>query len=169
MRCDFCIDEGLKEHIEEFTKRNWQRSHVKNVIFRSLVFLTWLKFMHARKHSLETTRLECFQYDKTFAEKKLSHTTLIRHTLDKEITSAQNVRKLWSQVVHWGSTCEYTQDKNHTNAANVWSHLRKITLWIIRRFMPGSGFSPAFTVKNQWWPKETFEDPLIKEHKIMDL
>ena len=82
MWCDFCIDEGLKEHIEEFTKRNWKRSHVKNVIFRSLVFLTWLKFMHARKHSLKTTRLECFQYDKTFAEKKLSHTTLIRHTLE---------------------------------------------------------------------------------------
>ena len=78
MWCNFCIDEGLKEHIEEFTKRNWKRSHVKNVIFRSLVF----SYLHARKHSLETTRLECFQYDKTFAEKKLSHTTLIRHTLE---------------------------------------------------------------------------------------
>ena len=55
--------------------------------------------MHARKHSLETTRLECFQYDKTFAEKKLSHTTLIRHTLDKKITSAQNVKELSQQGI----------------------------------------------------------------------
>ena len=133
--------------------------------------LSYLTKVHARTETQpRNNAFGMFPIRQNFCRKKaISHDTYKRHTLDKKITSAYNVRKLWSQVVHWGSTCEYTQDKNPTNAANVWSHLRKITLWIIRRFMPGSGFSPAFTVKNQWWPKETFEDPLIKEHNIMDL
>ena len=83
MWCDFCIDEGLKEHIEEFTKRNWKRSHVKNVIFRSLVFLTKV---HARTETQpRNNAFGMFPIRQNFCRKKaISHDTYKTHAGQKD-------------------------------------------------------------------------------------
>ena len=65
---------GLKEHIERIHEKKLKTFPCQecNLSFTSLSYLTKV---HARKHSLETTRLECLQCDKTFAEKSY----LMRH------------------------------------------------------------------------------------------